>query len=158
MLIARFQCRKLLLTFSLLPVQLLPYHRYTVTALVFALLLAQDLKQHDGLGLSGTAEKELPEECRVAGHLISWWLDIILLGLHRAHHVLAGVFRLDGIVTGLGMDGGLNEVHGYFMAMASAGAPGRPTDLLAVLNRYSRATGFFLFGTPFQERGGRLTH
>lgn len=154
-MVARFQCRKLLLTFSLLPVQLLPYHRYTAAALVFALLLAQDLKQDDGLGLSGTAEKELPEESRVSGHLLSCWLEVILLGLHRAHHVLAGIFRLDGIVAGLGVDGRLNEVHGYFMAMASSGVPGRAGDLQVVLNHYSRATGFFLFGTPFQERGGR---
>ena len=37
--VARFLCRKEVSTFSLLPIQLIPYFQYTVVAVIYALLV-----------------------------------------------------------------------------------------------------------------------
>ena len=153
--IARFQCTTTLVTFSLLPVQLLPYHRYTVASLVYALLLAQDVAEDEGFAPSAVAEKFLPISCRTTGFLIVCWLLVIVRGLRVAHPVMGAQYNLGNTCPGKNRRGWLNEVCAYFSAFTARGPPGRLGDINALLNHYSRSTGRFLFGTPSQDRRGR---
>jgi hypothetical protein len=152
--IHRFQCKATGKTFSFLPIQLIPYCRYTAASVLFVLLMAHD----SGKSLFSFAEKELDPDCRVGGWLMRVWLPMVLLGLWAARSQLRRWYALPDPV---GQNPGdvvsrLREVHACCAAFGiGARAPPDPDGLFLFLNRFSRATGRFLFGTPSQERGDR---
>jgi len=153
--IARFLCRVRKLTFSLLPIQLLPYHRYTVATVVSLLLLAQAVLREEGSGLFSVAEQRLAGDARITGWELRCWLEVAVTGLRRGHQVLGRSYSLSQVLPGRDLQGRLDEVSAYFSAFAPRGPPGRAAEVHQVLARYGRATGRFLFGTPSQERGSR---
>jgi hypothetical protein len=143
--IARFLCRKKKRTFSLLPVQLIPYCQYTVAAVIGTLQLGLQCWQVGQQGFWGAAlaVDEVDPDSLVTPWLVACWLAMVLRGLRRGHAVLRRFFDLSGITTCKGWP----ETAGYFLAFG-----GRPQE---VASRYSRATGQFLFGAPSQQRMGR---
>jgi len=152
--VVRFQCNTTGLTFSLLPIQLIPYCRYTANSILFALLLAHA----SGQSLFSVAEKELEPDCRVSGWLMRVWLPMVLLSLCASHFQLR---RWYAVPDPVGPNPGdvrsrLGELHVFCTALGiGARAPPDVDGLSLLLNRFSRATGLFMFGIPSQERGGR---
>jgi hypothetical protein len=148
--IARFLCRKRGKTFSLLPIQLIPYYQYTVGAVVGTLLLGMGCWETGQKGFHGARMKvdEVDPESLVTPWLITCWLVAGVQGFRRGHAVLRQFYNLNGIHT----SGAWEEAAAYFAAFGL-----RPkTDgllLLDLMYRYSRSTGQFLFGTPSQYRG-----
>jgi hypothetical protein len=151
-LIARFRCRTTMRTFSLLPHQLAPYHRYTVSSMVQALELAHQVQCEDGGGMGATVQ-ELSADCRVTPWLLSIWLTIFVVCMRRAHHVLGTWYELSQIRSGETTPELLVEVHQYFMAVSLRGPPGRPQSIQSLLKRYTKHSGRYLVGTPSQKRG-----
>jgi hypothetical protein len=153
--IARFMCRRRRKTFSLLPIQLIPYFQYTVGAVVGTLFLGMGYWQMGQRGFHGASVKVDPESL-VTPWLITCWLVSVVQGLRRGHAALRQFYHLDGIHT----SGAWEEATAYFAAFGLSIRPdhGRPKiDRLSLwmdlVDRYSRTTGQFLFGTPSQYRG-----
>ena len=154
-LVARFRCRSTGRTFSMLPVQLVPYHKYTVASILLVLLLAA-VASDEGLGLCATAEKRLTQNTGITGGLIHCWLLMVTTGLRRAHHLLARWARLGDILSGETDFGRLREIRAYCRALRIRGPPRleQMFGLDRALVRHARATNRFLFGVPSQERRG----
>lgn len=159
-LIARFQCVAKGRTFSLLPHQLAPYRRYTVSSMTNCLLIAAQLQQEEKRGLSYAVDA-LPDDCsdcEVTPWLLVCWLKAMLLAFRRAHAVLAGAYDLSAICTAkrnTGTTRGLVEVQAYVVAILGQGA-GRCVDtkqLDQVARTYSEKTLQHFLGTPSQDRG-----
>ena len=146
--IARFICRQRGRTFSLLPIQLIPYYQYTVSTVVRTLLFGVGCWQMGQKGFHGASVKvdEVDPESSITPWLITCWLVAVVKGLRRGHAVLRQFYNLDGIHT----SGAWEEAAAYFAAFRLK------TDKLSLLMdlvcRYSRSTGQFLFGTPSQYR------
>ena len=149
--IARFLCRKRRKTFSLLPIQLIPYFQYTVGAVVGALLLGMECWQTGQKGFYGASEEVDPESL-VTPWLIRRWLVGVVRGLRRGHPQLRRLYPLDGIGT-LERTKQWQEATDYFVAFGLKPKRGADAFLINVVARYSRSTGQFLFGTPSQYRG-----
>jgi len=145
--IARFLCRKRRKSFSLLPVQLIPYVQYTVGAVVGTLLLGMGYWQQGQKGFYGASE-ELDSESLVTPWLVACWLVAVLRGLRRGHTALRRFYDLDGIRS----SGAWEEAAGYFGAFGLRPKLERFSLLMDLVDRYSRTTGQFLFGTPSQYR------
>ena len=143
--IARFVCRTRLMTFSLLPVQLIPYFQYTVHAVLGTLLMGLQCWHRGQRGFHGASIGVDPDSL-VSPWLVAYWLTAILRGLRRAHGVLRRWYDLSRIRT----CGAWKEIWNYFVSL------GWERDLQAVLwqtlERYSRSTKQFIFGTPSQDR------
>jgi hypothetical protein len=142
--IARFLCCKHKRTFSLLPIQLIPYCQYTVAAVIGTLQLGLHCW---GLGQQGfwgaaLAVDEVDPDSLVTPWLVACWLAMVLRGLRRGHAVLRLFYDLSGITACQGWP----ETAGYLLALGC---------LTEAAVRYSRATGQFLFGTPSQQRVAR---
>jgi hypothetical protein len=151
--IARFVCRKQGGTFSLLPVQLIPYFHYTVSAVIGTLLLAFQFRQMGQQGFYGASISVDPESL-VTPWLIACWLAIVLQGLRRGHRALVGFYDLTQIRVRQQMPP-WEEMSGYLMAFGlRPGAPrGHAEGVIErVLYRYSLSTARFLFGVPSQSR------
>lgn len=148
--IARFLCRKRRKTFSLLPIQLIPYFQYTVGAVMRALLLGMQCWEAGQKGFHGASVNvdEVDPESLVTPWLISCWLVAVLQGLRRGHAVLRPFYNLDGIHS----CGAWEEVTAYFAAFGLSSKIQRLSLFMDLVTRYSRATGQFLFGTPSQYR------
>jgi hypothetical protein len=149
--IARFLCRKRRKTFSLLPIQLIPYFQYTVGAVMGTLLFGMGCWQMGQKGFHGASVKvdEVDPESLVTPWLITCWLVAVVQGLRRGHAALRHFCNLDGIHT----SGAWEEAVAYFVAFGLRPEIDRLSLLMYVVYRYSRATGQFLFGTPSQYRG-----
>jgi hypothetical protein len=152
LLIARFQCQLRLVTFSLLPIQLLPYHRYTVTTIVLLLLLAQESRRAGRVGLSAVAERQIPGDANATGWLLACWVGVVVTGLRRAHPWLMKRFDLTALRSANDTVGKLDELFGYHAVLCSRGPP---DGIFCVVHQYSLDNCRFFFGTPSQERGGR---
>jgi hypothetical protein len=149
--IARFICRKRRKTFSLLPIQLIPYFQYTVGAVVGSLFLGVSYWQTGQKGFHG-ASIALDPESLVTPWLVSCWLVAVIRGFGRSHAVLRRFYNLDGIRT-LERAQGWQEVADYFVAFGLAPKMDSHASLMDAVGRFSRSTGQFLFGTPSQYRG-----
>lgn len=149
--IARFICQQRGKTFSLLPIQLIPYLQYTVSAVVGTLLLGMECWQMGQKGFHGASVKvdEVDPESLVTPWLITCWLVAVVQGLRRGHAVLRRLYDLDGVRT----SGAWKEVAAYFAAFGLRPKIDRLFFLMDFVYRYSRSTGQFLFGTPSQYRG-----
>jgi len=149
--IARFICRRRRKTFSLLPIQLIPYFQYTVGAVVRALFLGMGCWQMGQKGFHG-ASLEVDPESLVTPWLITCWLVAVLQGLRHGHAALRQFYNLDGIHTPNRV-GTWEEVAQYFAAFGLKPKVHWYPLLIDLVDRYSRRTGQFLFGTPSQYRG-----
>jgi len=148
--IARFLCRQRRKTFSLLPIQLIPYFQYTVGAVMGTLLLGMGCWQMGQKGFHGASMAADPESL-VTPWLITCWLVAVVRGLRRGHAVLRRLYHLDGIHT-LNRIGTWEEAAGYFVAFGIESKMEWCCLLMDVVGRYSRSTGEFLFGTPSHHR------
>jgi len=145
--IARFLCRNRRKTFSLLPIQLIPYFQYTVSAVVGTLLLGMGCWQTGQRGYYG-ASLEVDPESLVTPWLITCWLVVVVQGLRRGHAVLRQFYTLDSIHS----CGAWEETATYFAVFGLRPKIDRLSLLMDLLYRYSRGTNQFLFGTPSQYR------
>ena len=149
-LIARFQCRSLLQTFSLLPHQLAPYSRYTIRSKVLALLLAHQIHQDAGSGVYA-APQELPHDCLVTPYLLLVWLSEVVRALRRAHPELRAGVDLSQVRSGADLKSQLVEVSTYVWAFSPRGPPGaRAVDRM--LRHYALRTRMFFLGAASQDR------
>ena len=151
--IARFLCREKVRTFSLLPVQLIPYFQYTVSAVISTLLLAFQYRQMGQQGFYG-ASIDVDPESLVTPWLIACWMTIVLKGLRRGHRTLVSLYDLSQIRT-RERKPYWEEMAGYFMAFGLK--PQMPWDqakevIQKLLYRYSHKSAWFLLGTPYQSR------
>ena len=148
--IARFLCRKKGGTFSLLPVQLIPYFQYTVMAVIGTLLLGLQSWQMGRRGFFG-AMVGLDPDSLVTPWLVACWLAVVLQGLHRGHRLLVEFCDLSTIRT-IHRTSPWQEVAGYFIAFGWTPQGRWGPRLQRLLDRYSHSTAQFLFGTPSQSR------
>jgi hypothetical protein len=149
--IARFICRQRRKTFSLLPIQLIPYFQYTVGAVVGTLFLGMGYWKMGQKGFHDASVAVDPDSL-VTPWLITCWLVAVVRGLGRGHAVLRRLYNLNGIRT-LETAQGWQEVTDYFVAFGLEPKIDSHGLLMDVVGRYSRCTGQFLFGTPSQYRG-----
>lgn len=148
---ARFLCHLKRRTFSLLPIQLVPYCQYTLTSIIGALLLGLDSRQQGQQGFQGAVLGVDPDSL-VSPWLVACWLGLVLSGLRRAHAWLRRWYDLSGIRTAKRLDMAWEEVLSYFLCLGWK-PPG--LRLQQTLQQYSRTTRQFLFGIPSQQRLGR---
>ena len=149
--IARFLCRRTMRTFSLLPCQLLPYHRYTVATMVLALLLAHQAAETDHRGFCAVAEQWLPVDAVITGWLLACWLNVIVAGFRRGHAWLAKRYDLRRVSSAKMSEARLGEVHTYCDAIFARGPP-TADGIIALAGAYGGANQLFLFGSPSQSR------
>ena len=153
--VARAQCRTTRRTFSLLPHQLAPYHRYTVDSMVITLVVAWRLSDGQGKPRLEKTLEELPADCDVTLWLLQCWVQTLARGLRGAHPVLCGWHDLSGMRSGSRPVDQLREVAQYLGALGVRGPP-RIEGLEEVLLRYGARVGRFLIGTASQDRRPRL--
>jgi hypothetical protein len=149
--IARFLCRNRRKTFSLLPIQLIPYFQYTVGAVLGTLFLGMECWGKGQKGFYGASEEVDPESL-VTPWLITCWLAAVVQGLRRSHPELRRVYPLEAIGT-LERGKGWQEAAAYFVAFGYKPKGEALVLLMDVVGRYSRRTSQFLIGTPSQYRG-----
>jgi hypothetical protein len=154
-LVARCQCRTTRRTFSLLPHQLAPYHRYTVDSMVGAVVLAWGLSQEHGGPPRESALEALPADCDVTLWLVRCWVQVLVQGLRGAHPVLCRWHDLSGVRSGTRPVEQMREVAQYLGALGARGPP-RIEGLEEVLLRYGAWTRRFLIGKASQDRRPRL--
>ncbi len=149
--IARFICRQRRKTFSLLPIQLIPYFQYTVGSVVGALLLGIECWQRGQKGFYGASVKvdEVDPDSLLTPWLITCWLVAVVQGLRRGHAMLRQFYDLE-VIQGSGAWG---EVATYFEAFGLRPKVEWISPLMELVYCYSQRTGQFLFGTPSQYRG-----
>jgi hypothetical protein len=134
-------------TFSLLPIQLIPYHQYTVDAVIRSLLLGLGCREVGQTGFWGACLQVDPESL-VTPWLVACWLRMVIRGLQRAHAILRRFYVLDHIrVTARSAPWDIMACYGSALFSEARDPP-----LQEMLSRYVRATSRFLFGTPSQER------
>ena len=148
--VGRFPCRQRRRTFSLLPIQLIPYFQYTVDAVLGTLLLGWASWQKGQGGFWG-ASVEVDPDSLVTPWLVALWLAAVLRGLRRGHPVLGRFYDLTGIGTPKKV-APWEEAAGYFLALGmKAKMRGQPF-WIQLVRPYSQATHQFLFGIPSQQR------
>jgi hypothetical protein len=135
----------------LLPIQLIPYFQYTVTAVIGTLLLGCQYWLMGQRGFYG-ASVEVDADSLVTPWLVVYWLTLVARGLRRAHAVLRRFYNLSDVHTLTHWMAPWKEVSGYFGAFGlKPKIPWEPL-VLTLCGRYSRATSRFLFGVPSQQR------
>jgi len=148
--VARFLCDKRERTFSILPSQLMPYFQYTVNAVIGTLLLVLHYRQMGQKGLHGASVAVDPDTL-LTPWLIACWLGAVVLGFRRAHGVLRQWYNLADIRSSHG-SAAWEEASGYFLCFGWHLQIRWGPPLQSFVNRYSRSTRLFLFGTPSQYR------
>lgn len=148
--VARFLCRKLGQTFSLLPIQLIPYVMYTVGAVVKTLLAGLGCRRSPGVEGFWGASVAVDPDSSVTPWLVFTWLRMVFCGLERGHRTLSRWYDLRFLSTS-GKPSFWRQVGGYFKAFAWEADSSGPR-ICDVLSRYGREARTFLFGRPSQER------
>jgi hypothetical protein len=148
--VARFLCRQRQRTFSLLPVQLIPYFQYTVGAVLGTLLLGWGHWQKGRGGFWG-ASVEVDPDSLVTPWLVAFWLAAVLRGLRRGHAVLGRFYDLTGIATPK-RAAPWEEIGGYFRTLGVETKMHGQSLGIPLVRRYSQASRQFLFGIPSQQR------
>ena len=149
--IARFICPRRQSTFSLLPIQLIPYFQYTVNAVLGVVLLAFRYWQMGQRGFYGASDQVDPDSM-VTPYLVGYWLTAIISGFRRAHGILVRFYDLSDVKTFSQGSGLWDEASGYFLALGIKPEISWPLLIRTLLIRYSRTTSRFLFGTASQHR------
>lgn len=148
--IARALCSRTGKTFSLLPIQLIPYHQYTVDAVIRTLLLGLGCREAGQAGFWGACLQVDPQSL-LTPWLVACWLTMVIRGLQRAHAVLRRFYRLDHVRV-VCKAGRWDIAAQYGSALFPEG---RDPPLQELLSRYVQSTSRFLFGMPSQERLAR---
>jgi hypothetical protein len=148
--IARFLCRSQKRTFSLLPIQLIPYFQYTMHAVLATLLLGLLCWQTGRRGFYGAFLAVDPDSL-VTPWLVAYWHGIIVRGFRRAHAILGRMLDLKEICS-TNTRITWHEVKSYFLVFGIKPQTPWWHKFQALLHRYSRSTGQFLFGKPSQQR------
>jgi hypothetical protein len=143
--ICRFECRSSGRTFSLLPIQLIPYHQYTLAAVITMVILATKLYRQGQAGCEGSVEKA-DAESSVTPFLVWCWLGLVVAGLRRAHVFLTRAYDLRQIRSGWGRASRIAELTAYLKAISVGGRMEWPRDPVFLVGVYAKATGRFLFG------------
>jgi len=149
--IARFFCGQENSTFSLLPIQLIPYYQYTVSAVIMTLLFALRYRQVGRQGYYG-ASVEVDPDSAVTPWLVACWLVMVAKGFERAHATLCSHYDLSGIRSTRGTMPPWTEVSVYLRILIGTRQSGWPDRILAVSAFYSDQTKQFLFGVASQHR------
>ena len=150
--ISRFLCRNEHSSFSLLPIQLIPYFQYTVGAVIGTLLLALQYRQRGQQGFYG-ASITVDANSLVTPWLVVYWLVTVARGLRRAHAVLGKFYDLSDVVNApTYQTASVKELSGYFLAFGLKPEITWIQSVLPICRRYSRATAQFLFGITSQQR------
>lgn len=150
-LVARFRCNRTGRTFSLLPLELAPYHVYTVPTMLRVLALFHVLFGDPGRSLESIID-DLPWDCAVTVYLIRCWTRMMVRGFRRSHPTLARLHELRDISSGFGFRGEVSEVDAYLVACCARGPPPESLSLLRSFRDITQGT-LFLFGTASQDRG-----
>jgi len=148
--IARFVCTSRLRTFSALPTQLIPYHQYTINAVIGALLLGLQCRIKGQKGFHGASLAVDPESF-VTPWLIATWLTMVVLGFRRAHAVLSRFYNLAEIHLE-NKTAAWEKAAGYFMCLNCKPQTRWGPVLQGLANRYSLSCRLFLLGSPSQGR------
>lgn len=151
--IARFLCQKHRSTFSLLPIQLIPYFQYTVSAVIGVLFGGLSCWQMGQVGFYG-AEASVDPEANVTAWLVLCWLMVMVRGLRRGHAELMLLYDLSRIQTSEPKVP-WQEFLDYFAVFGIDPETTWRPRLHILLYRYSQRTRLFLFGTPSQYRSAR---
>jgi hypothetical protein len=148
--VARFLCRGRGKTFSLLPIQLIPYFQYTVQAVIGALLLALMSWESGQRGFYGATVRVDPDS-RATPWLVTYWFMVVLRGFRHAHAALMRWYDLSGIRS-LENNGEWEEAAGYFSCLGWKAGIVQWAQIQTPVACYSRQTSCFLFGVPSQWR------
>lgn len=145
--VARALCRTTGKTFSLLPIQLIPYHQYTADTVLRTLLLGLGFREDGQTGFWGAYCRVDPES-RLTPWLVNCWLIMVFRGFQRAHQVLRRFYLLDHIRV---VDG--TSLWDIAASYCQAFFP-KPRDppVQQLLSSYAQTASSPLFGTPSQER------
>ena len=135
----------------MLPIQLIPYFQYTVTAVIGTLLLAYHYWQMGRRGFYG-ASVEVDADSLVPPWLVACWLAIVARGFRRAHAVLRGFYNLSDVSAKTHRTALWKEVSGYFLAFGLKQKIPWTQQVLTLCRRYYRSTSRFLLGVPSQQR------
>jgi hypothetical protein len=149
--VARFLCRLKRLTFSLLPIQLVPYCQYPLAAIIGTLLLGLDSRAQGQQGFQGAVLAVDPESL-VTPWLVAYWLVLVRKGFQRAHALLRRWYELSGICTPQRPGAAWEEVGAYFLTLGWNPEVRWGPGLQNLVHRYSRTTQQFLWGIPSQQR------
>jgi hypothetical protein len=110
-------------------------------------ILAITLHRQGKGGCEGSIKKADPES-NVTPFLVWCWLGLVVSGLRRAHVLLAEVYDLGQVESGLGRVGRIAELTAYLKAICVGSRMGWPRDPVRLVGVYAKATGRFLFGQP----------
>ena len=146
-------CQKYGETFSLLPIQLIPYFQYTASAVIGALFLGLGYWQMGQAGFRG-AEVSVHPDSDLTPWLVACWLMVVVAGLRRGHADLRRLYDLSSIKTSQRVVP-WQEFADYFLVFGIASEVQWGPLLQALLYRYSHKTKQFLFGSPSQYRLSR---
>lgn len=150
-LVARFRCNRTGRTFSLLPLELAPYHIYTVPTMLWALMFCHVVFSDPGKPLDSVLEK-LDSDRPVTMYLVRCWARMVVRGFRRSHATLARLHDLTGVRSGVGFRGEVSEVDAYLTACFARGPPPAALHLLRGFGEIAQGARF-LFGTASQDRG-----
>ena len=148
--VARFLCRQSGKTFSLLPIQLIPYFQYTVHAVTGVLLLALTARESGRRGFHAAATG-VDQDSGVTPWLVAYWFMAVVRGFRRAHATLTQWYNLSG-VHNQEKSKVCEEVSVYFSGLEWKRKVLQWAMIVLAITRYSRQTRFFLFGVPSQWR------
>lgn len=155
--VARFQCLGTpgrWPTFSLLPYQLLPYHKVTLASMVQALLMWREFwREERHQGTAYEVEQELPGEAGVTSWLLRRWAAVFGVWLWRSREALKGEVMLDVTAFSQRPPEILDGLHTCFGAMCR-GSPASGDGVLRFVFAHAETTRGFLLGTPSQGRTG----
>ena len=147
---ARFFCRGSGKTFSLLPIQLIPYFQYTVQAVVGVLLLALKSWESGHRGFHGAAMRVDPDS-GVTPWLVSYWVTVLLNGFRQAHATLMRWYDLS-CIRSLENTGEMEEAAGYVACLEWRAGMVSWALMQIPISRYCGLTKRFLFGAPSKRR------
>jgi hypothetical protein len=136
-------------TFSLLPHQLIPYHQYTIDAIIGTLMSVCHFQTLGQQGYHGAC-LSLDPDCLVTPYLIYTWTVLILNGFVRGYPVLQDTYPLSTMGP-VARDRLVKTICLYIKRLSDGAKPHRRCMLTAV-SYYAGRTGNFLFGTPSGSR------
>jgi hypothetical protein len=162
--IARFFCRNQKATFSLLPHQLAPYHKYTIVSISLCLMMAWKNCKKNWSEVLDALSQEL-EHFNSSLWQMMLWLKAMLYSFRR---VQAMMNLKDAPAKALGLypnkyEKQLEALHDYISTLIDGELSKQSIKkcIHEVVVNITNKTGRFFFGTPSQERGknwARLTH
>jgi len=151
--VARMFCRTTRRTVSLLPLELAPYHPYTIPSMLMVVLLcARGMERRSPVGILRTLLDAVQKTDDVTESLLGFWVKFLLQGFGRAHSELRKQYDLSTISSGRGFQSKVLQLGAYLRCCRVRGPPDLERDVMALLKEMSARTNRFLFGIPSQDR------